>query len=121
MEAETAFSAFSPFIEAVPLRPEQYRAVTSSKIPEGAFQYPTVPLSYFERKKLVDTLFVLCRHIPNLTDECSSILCDARMRGLWDLAVAEMLAQVVVGIYCQEGDRRLDGLQQYLLYLGISC
>lgn len=121
METETALSAFSPFIEAVPLRPEQYRAVTSSKIPEGAFQYPTVPLSYFERKKLVDTLFVLCRYIPNLTDECSSILCDARMRGLWDLAVAEMLAQVVVAIYCQEDDRRLDGLQQYLIYLGISC
>jgi hypothetical protein len=78
-------------------------------------------MSYFERKKLVDTLFVLCRQIPHLSDECSSILCEARIRGMWDLAVAELLAQLVVGIYCQEGDRRLDGLQLYLLYLGISC
>jgi hypothetical protein len=78
-------------------------------------------MSSFERKKLVDTLFILSRQIPNFCDECSSILCDARMRGMWDLAVAELLAQLVVGIYCQEGDRRLDGLQQYLLYLCISC
>jgi hypothetical protein len=123
MEADTVYTACSPFIGAVPLRPEQYRAVTRSKTsePVGAFQYPPIPISYPERKKLVDTLFILCRQIPNLSDECSSILCDARMRGMWDLAVAELLAQLVVGIYCQEGDRCLDGLQRYLLYLGISC
>ena len=72
-------------------------------------------------KRLGDTLFAMSQDIPNVYEEVSSILRDARMRGMWDLAVAELLTQLVVGLYCQEGDRRLDGLQQYLLHHGISC
>jgi hypothetical protein len=112
-----------PFIKEVPLRPEQYRAVADSKNPQpvGAYQYPTVPISFEERHRLSDTLFVLSREIPNLTEECSSILREARSKDLWDLAVAELLTQIVVGLYCHEGDKCLDGLQHYLLYLGVAC
>lgn len=112
-----------PFIEEVPLRPEQYRAVTQSKNPQplGAYKYPPIELTPVERQRLSDTLFVLSREIPNLTEECSSILNEARTKDKWDLAVAELLTQLVVGLYCQEGDRCLDGLQNYLLCLGISC
>lgn len=122
-EAEVNHDTSVPFIQEIPLRPEQYRAVTSSKNPEpvGAYQYPAVPLTFAERQRLSDTLFVLSRDIPNLTEECSSILTEARSKDMWDLAVAELLTQLVVGLYCQEGDRCLDGLQHYLLYLGISC
>lgn len=106
------------------LLPEQYRAVTRSNKnpkPVGGYEYPAIELTFEERKKLSDSLFVLSREIPFLTEECSLILSEARAEDLWDLAVAELLTQLVVGLYCQEGDRCLDGLQQYLLYLGISC
>ena len=43
------------------------------------------------------------------------------MKNMWDLAIAELLTQLIVALYCQEGDRCLDGLQNYLLYLGVSC
>ena len=56
-----------------------------------------------------------------MTNECANALRDARQNNEWDLAIAELLTQVVVGLYCGEGDSRLDGLQQYLLSLGISC
>jgi hypothetical protein len=49
------------------------------------------------------------------------LLRAARENGEWDLAVAELLTQVIIGLYCGEGDTRLDGLQRYLLGLGISC
>ena len=123
MEAETTPILSSPFVSALPLRPEQYRAVTPLKSPEplGAYQYPAIPLTFEERKRLSDTLFVLTREIPNLTEACGAILNDARARDMWDLAVAELLTQLLVGLFCEEGDSRLDGLQQYLLHLGISC
>lgn len=112
-----------PFIKEVSLRPEQYRAVADAKNPQpvGAYQYPTVPISFEGRHKLSDTIFVLSREIPNVTEECSSLLREARSKDLWDLAVAELLTQLVVGLYCHEGDKCLDGLQHYLLYLGVSC
>jgi hypothetical protein len=112
-----------PFIEEIQLRPEQYRAITDSKRPRaaGAYQYPTIDLTFAERKKLSDTLFVWSRGIPHLMEECSSILDEARTKDSWDLAVAELLAQLAVALYCQEGDRCLDGLKNYLLSLGISC
>ena len=68
-----------------------------------------------------ETLFHLSRDIPTLTGDCAATLRDARRNNEWDLAVAELLTQVVVGLYCVEGDSRLDGLQQYLLGLGVSC
>lgn len=127
MEVETtpvvSHDTSVPFIQEVPLRPEQYRAVTRSKNPEpvGAYQYPAVPISFAERRRLSDTLFILSREIPNVTKECSLILREARAKDMWDLAVAELLTQLVVGLYCHEGDRCLDGLQNYLLCLGVSC
>ena len=123
MEDQVNHDPSVPFIEEISLRPEQYRAVAFPKDPEtvGAYQYSAVPLTPMERQKLSDTLFVLSREIPNLTEECSSLLTEARMRNMWDLAVAELLTQLIVALYCQEGDRCLDGLQNYLLYLGVSC
>ena len=56
-----------------------------------------------------------------MTSDCAGILRDARDKDDWDQAVAELLTQVVVGLYCGEGDSQLDGLQQYLLTLGVSC
>lgn len=112
------------FAAAVSLRPEHYRAVTSSKEDEEsttAYHYPPIPLTFAERKRLSDTLFHLSKEIPNMTADCASILREARKNNEWDQAVAELLTQIVVGLYCGEGDTCLDGLQQYLLSLGIAC
>lgn len=120
------------FYPSVSLRPEHYRAVTpcadtapNSRNGSGsgstAYQYPSVPLTFAERKRLSDTLFCLGKEIPGMTADCAAILRGAREKNDWDQAVAELLAQVVVGLYCGEGDGPLDGLQQYLLTLGISC
>lgn len=112
----------SAMVNSVPLRPEQYRAVTPGKMQmEGSFTYPAVPIPLAERRRLSDTLFVLSKRIPPITEECSIILNDARGKGMWDLAVAELLTQVVTGLFCMEGDRRLEGLHRYLLGHGISC
>jgi hypothetical protein len=80
-----------------------------------------MPLTFTERKRLSDTLFFLSKEIPALTRDAAEILRAAREKDEWDLALAEVLTQVVVGLYCGEGDHRLDGLQQYLLGIGISC
>jgi len=132
--------AFAPSIS---LRPEHYRAVTrfpseltasSSNSsgaprslgvhcggdPSGSYHYPPVPLTFLERKRLSDTLFYFSKDIPSMTSDCAAVLREARERDNWDQAVAELLAQVVVGLYCGEGDCQLDGLQQYLLTLGVS-
>lgn len=123
----------SPFVASVTLRPEHYRAVSPSKkatteseqgaptTTSVAYQYPAIPLTFAERKRLSDSLFYLSKKIPSLTSDCAVVLRDARQNNEWDLAVAELLAQVIVGLYCGEGDIRLEGLQQYLLALGISC
>ena len=123
----------APFVAAVSLRPEHYRAVTphTSKI-EGEhggspimaatdYQYPAIPLTFSERKRLSDTLFFLSKEIPSITADCAAALREARRNSEWDLAVAELLTQVVIGLFCGEGDIRLDGLHRYLLALGISC
>ena len=108
------------FVESVSLRPEHYRAVTSAT-DSGQYRYKAIPLTFAERKRLSDTLFFLSREIPNMTSDCASILRDARKDNEWDTAIAELLTQIVVGLYCGEGDSRLDGLQHYLLALGVSC
>ena len=108
------------FMESVSLRPEHYRAVTTAT-DSGQYKYKAIPLTFSERKRLSDTLFFLSREIPNMTNDCANILRDARKNNEWDTAIAELLTQIVVGLYCGEGDARLDGLQRYLLALGISC
>ena len=56
-----------------------------------------------------------------MSQGCAVVLREAREKDDWDQAVAELLTQVVVGLYCGEGDYRLEGLQQYLLTIGVSC
>lgn len=85
------------------------------------YQYPAIPLTFSERKRLSDTLFFLSKEIPSITADCAAALREARRNSEWDLAVAELLTQVVIGLFCGEGDIRLDGLHRYLLALGISC
>jgi hypothetical protein len=117
--------AGAPFASSLTLRPEHYRAVTPKSQgepqPSSAYQYPHMPLTFTERKRLSDTLFFLSKEIPALTRDAAEILRAARKKGEWDIALAEVLTQVVVGLYCGEGDHRLDGLQHYLLGIGISC
>ena len=111
------------FVESMELKPEQFRMVTQSKVVSSpdAFTYPALPLPYAQRKRLSDNLFSLSKEVPQLTDECASVLREAREKDLWDLAVAELMTQVVVVVHCQDGDARLEGLRRYLLTLGIAC
>jgi hypothetical protein len=111
------------FVEAVPLKQEQFRIVTQSKAVNApdAFTYPSLPLPYAQRKRLSDNLFSLSKEVPQLTDECAGVLREAREKDLWDLAVAQLMTQVVVVVHCHAGDSRFEGLRNYLLTLGISC
>eukprot|EP00980_Cylindrotheca_fusiformis_P004727 scaffold1004_cov105-Cylindrotheca_fusiformis.AAC.10 len=112
------------FVKPLALRPEHFRAVTpipKDKRDGSEFQYPPVTLTFRERKRLSDTLFFLSKEIPNMTMPVATSLRVAREKNEWDLSVAELLTQIVVGLYCREGDHRLDGLQDYLIRLGISC
>jgi len=108
------------FVEAMEIKPEQYRIVTPTN--SGAYSYASLPLPYAQRKRLSDNLFALSKEIPQLTDECAVVLREARERDMWDQAVAELMTQVVVVAQCRtDRDRRLGGLRSYLLGLGISC
>jgi len=112
------------FVEEMELKTEQYRTVTVSKaVTENpdAFTYPALPLPYAQRKRLSDNLFSLSKEIPQLTDECAAVLREARERDLWDLAVAELMTQVVVVVHCHDGDTCFEGLRRYLLTLGFTC
>ena len=111
------------FVEATELKPEQFRIITSSKAlsKPGAFTYPSLPLPYAQRKRLSDNLFSLSKEVPHLTDECAAVLREAREKDMWDLAVAELMTQVVIVVHCPDGDTQFDGLRRYLLTLGISC
>lgn len=126
VDAATPPSSGTPGVVAktLTLRPEHYRAVTprhkDKTLESGDYQYPHVPLTFHERKRLSDTLFSLSREIPGITAQVGSLLRMARETDDWDLAVSEVLTQIVVALYCGEGDHRLDGLQQYLLGIGIS-
>jgi hypothetical protein len=129
----------SNFIHSsIRLQPEQYRTVTNIDLNDGddssMYQYTAIPLTYTERQRLNDTLFYLIRNdIPSLLDDCTMMLRDlgevinSRGGGInrsseWDLAVSELLTQVIVGLYCWEGDFQLDGLAHYLLSNGgIAC
>lgn len=111
------------FVDAIDLKPEQFRMVTPSKTVSSpdAFTYPALPLPYAQRKRLSDNLFSLSKEVPQLTDECAAVLREAREKDMWDLAVAELMTQVVVVVHCHDGDSRFEGLRRYLLTLGISC
>jgi hypothetical protein len=111
------------FMEAMELKQEQFRMVTPSKTSTApdAYVYPALPLPYAQRKRLSDNLFSLSQKVPQLTKECSAVLREAREKDMWDLAVAELMTQVVVVIHCHDGDSRFEGLRQYLLTLGVAC
>jgi hypothetical protein len=109
------------FVDAVELRPEQFRMVTPCKHRSGAYTYPSLPLPYAQRKRLSDNLFALSKEVPQLTDECAVVLREAREKDMWDIAVAELMTQVIIVIHCHEADTRMEGLRQYLLTLGIAC
>ena len=119
-------SADLVFLDTMEVKPEQYRNVTQSSkqtttSKQGDYKYPALPLPYGQRKRLSDSLFSMSKEIEGLTDECAVVLREARQKGMWDLAVSELLTQVVVVLHCQDNDNTLDGLRGYLLSLGISC
>ena len=78
-------------------------------------------MPYLQRKRLSDNLFSLSKEVSQLTDECALVLREAREKDMWDVAVAELMTQVIVVMRCPKGDRRLDGLSNYLLTLGFAC
>lgn len=111
------------FVEAMEIKHEQFRVICESKARDkhDAYSYPSLPLPYAQRKKLSDNLFSLSNEVPKLTDECAQVLREAREKDLWDVAVAELMTQVIVILHCPDGDNRFDGLRTYLLTLGIAC
>lgn len=111
------------FMEPMELKQEQFRNISHSKSREskGAYSYPALPLPYAQRKRLSDNLFSLSNDVPKLTDECAQVLREARERDSWDVAVAELMTQVIMIAHCPDGDHRFEGLRQYLLTLGIAC
>jgi hypothetical protein len=111
------------FLEAMEIKHEQLRVISEpkGKDRQDKFCFPALPLPYAQRKKLSDNLFSLSNEVPKLTDECAQVLREAREKDMWDLAVAELMTQVVVILHCPDGDKRFEGLRQYLLTLGIAC
>jgi hypothetical protein len=139
--ASSSSSKRPPATRTIVLRPEHYRAVSNPKRSGsgkknaapcndfhdsvGNYVYPLVPVNFACRKRLSDTLFDLAAnnltiYLPSVLDEIGSLLKSGRENDEWDLAVAEVLTQIVVSLHCVEGDYQLDGLQRYLLGIGIS-
>ena len=126
MKAEAEDLLFQPKME---ITLDQYRAVTpshadssSSSRRRGGYKYPQVPLTFSQRKSMSDTLFSLSKQVPKLMDECAAILTEARKRDEWDLAVAELMTQVICVLHCSSSnDYTLEGVRRYLLTLGIVC
>ena len=115
---------FQPKME---ITTDQYRAVTSkvtssTSTTKRGYVYPQVPLTFSQRKSMSDALFSLSKLVPKLTDECALVLTEARKRDQWDLAVAELMVQVICVLHCSPSkDYTLEGLRRYLLTLGIVC
>ena len=107
------------FVESVPLREEQFRSVLTRDL--SHFEYPNIPLPYTQRKSLSDNLFELSKGLPVLIQECAIVLRQAREDHMWDVAVAELLTQVIVAIHCPVEDKRLEGLSRYLHSMGFAC
>ena len=120
------------FADNLALRPEHYRAVTMPKRSsrgrsskeeaekETGYDYPATLVSFEGRKRLSDTLYYLTKNIPSISTEVTSLLGKAREKEEWDLAVAQLLTQMIVALHCAEGDHRLEGLRRYLLNIGIA-
>jgi hypothetical protein len=109
------------FHEAMDIRPEQHRIVSPNVTNQmGDFRYPTLPLSFEQRKNASEDLFELSQQIVGLTEECAEVLHIARESNAWDLAVAELITQVLVIISCPLGDNVLNGLRRHLETLGVS-
>jgi hypothetical protein len=116
------FSKDSLILDKVEIKPEQYRVVSSkSKSTNGSYTYPTIPLTYSQRKCMSDSLYNLSKETSGLVDECSRILQEVKESESWDLAVAELITQVLVILHCPIGDKSLEGLQKYLQMVGFSC
>jgi hypothetical protein len=129
------------FVDAQELHPEQYRIVNDCKKRSGGtkrklssltnsnysssddvrYLYPALPLPYGQRKRISNAMFAMSKTLPGLTDECATVLGEARRRNVWDYAVAQLMTQVIVVTHCTVEDCRLDGLSKYLLTLGIAC
>eukprot|EP00585_Thalassiosira_rotula_P003561 CAMPEP_0196151774 /NCGR_PEP_ID=MMETSP0910-20130528/34267_1 /TAXON_ID=49265 /ORGANISM="Thalassiosira rotula, Strain GSO102" /LENGTH=1142 /DNA_ID=CAMNT_0041415209 /DNA_START=149 /DNA_END=3577 /DNA_ORIENTATION=- len=111
------------FVDMQELRPEQYRIVAQKKrkLSSPRYLYAALPLPYGQRKRISNAMFAMSKSIPGLTDECASVLGEARRRDAWDFAVAQLMTQVIVVTHCSVEDSRLDGLSKYLLTLGIAC
>lgn len=123
---ETKDLLFQPKME---ITLDQYRTVTPFKdagasgiSKKRGYTYPHVPLTFTQRKSMSDALFSLSKQVPKLTDECALVLTEARKRDEWDLAVAELMVQVICVLHCSPSmDYKLEGLRRYLLTLGIVC
>ncbi len=122
-KASDIFSEDKLLLEKAEIKSEQYRVVsaTSTFSSDKSYVYPTVPLTYAQRRCMSDSLFNLCKERQGLIDECSYVLCEAKETDDWDLAVAELITQVIVVLHCPIGDKMLEGLRRYLMAMGISC
>mmetsp|Transcript_23913 Transcript_23913/g.51644 ORF Transcript_23913/g.51644 Transcript_23913/m.51644 type:complete len:1094 (+) Transcript_23913:109-3390(+) len=111
------------FVDMQELRPEQYRIVAQKKRKQSStrYLYSALPLPYGQRKRISNAMFAMSKSIPGLTDECASVLGEARQKDAWDFAVAQLMTQVIVVTHCSVEDVKLDGLSKYLLTLGIAC
>ena len=111
------------FVDADELTAEQYRIVTQKrrKLCCSRYNYPALPLPYGQRKRISNAMFATSKRIPGLTDECASVLGEARKKDAWDFAVAQLMTQVIILTHCSAEDTCLDGLSKYLLTLGIAC
>lgn len=116
---------FQPMME---ISIDQYRSITPKDALNTGddhdydYVYPQVPLTFNQRKSLSDALFSLSKRVPKLTEECASVLAEARKNDQWDLAVAELMTQVLCVLHCSPtNDFTLGGLRQCLLTLGIMC
>jgi len=111
------------FVDTQELLPEQYRIVNikKRKVSSSQYVYPALPLPYGQRKRISNAMFAMSKSIPGLTDQCASVLSEARKKDAWDFAVAQLMTQVVVLTHCAVEDSRLDGLSKYLLTFGIAA
>lgn len=113
------------FQQKMEITVDQYRSITprdTSTTSHRDYTYPQVPLTFNQRKSSSDILFSLSQLVPKLTEECAVVLTEARKRDQWDLAVAELMTQVLCMLHCSPTkDYTLEGLKSYLLMLGIVC
>eukprot|EP00523_Entomoneis_sp_CCMP467_P000400 CAMPEP_0168750854 /NCGR_PEP_ID=MMETSP0724-20121128/17508_1 /TAXON_ID=265536 /ORGANISM="Amphiprora sp., Strain CCMP467" /LENGTH=580 /DNA_ID=CAMNT_0008798931 /DNA_START=549 /DNA_END=2288 /DNA_ORIENTATION=+ len=90
------------FVSSINLQPEHYRSVNTESFESDVsspFEYPAIPLTFSERKRLSDTLFFLSKEVPTLTQDCALLLREARENDEWDTAVAELMTQVIIGLF----------------------